>query len=132
MFLRLQYCQAGERALYVPLPIDYDTDGAHSLLRRENAWWLVHRFDKLEVRLSEIDDPAGTKRLYLEHNYSDKLATMRDADDEVLNVPCQLRLCMVAPQKRPSSASASGSERSTSTSVAGVCATPQPTRRRLD
>ena len=42
-FLKLQYGEAGERVLYVPLPTDFGKNGVHSLFRRDGMWWFSHQ-----------------------------------------------------------------------------------------
>ena len=84
MFLVLRYAENGYRARFVALPIDYLIDGVYGLLERELKTFQVHRFEETEF---EIVDAAG-RELWIEHNYSDRKATVQDKSDLEFEVLC--------------------------------------------
>ena len=84
MFLVLRYAENGYRARFVALPIDYLIDGVYGLLEKDLKTFLVHRFEETEF---EIVDAAG-RELWIEHNYSDRKATVQDKSDLEFEVLC--------------------------------------------
>ena len=84
MFLHLRYVENGYRARFVALPIDYLIDGVYGLLEQDLKTFLVHRFEETEF---EIVDAAG-RELWIEHNYSDRKATVQDKSDLEFEVLC--------------------------------------------
>lgn len=108
MYLKKRYIDAGERAHSSPLPLDYSSAGVFSITHAEGSWWVIHRFTQAKTELSTLDDPVGTKELFIEHNDSDSKATLRDKDDEGLVMQCGM-LVSAAYNSSDRASEASGS-----------------------
>lgn len=128
-YLQVRYCDNGERALSSPLPIDYPSAGVYALDHRGGAWFIVHRFTKQTAEIGGVDDPAGARRLFIEHNYSDTKATMRDLDNDRIVKQC----CMLvsSPLAAGSSASGSGERAGSGEGATPLTSPPTEKRRRL-
>ena len=88
-FLTERYEQHGERAALTPMPIDFGASGAWSVKQVEGLWRLFRNLTDSSVIITGVDDPHGKRRLYVEQNFSDSKATIRDHADKSYIVNCQ-------------------------------------------
>lgn len=76
-YLKSKYISAGERASYKPMPLNFKEDGVYKLFHEDGRCTLRHTFMSKTAELLDIDDEVGALPIYLEHNHSDRRATIR-------------------------------------------------------
>ena len=86
--LRAPYVQHGRRALQNPVPIDFETNGSYKVKHESGAWMLVHNYSRQEITLNSIDDPAGTKEVYVENPHADNRAMVKCRCDPNVHLLC--------------------------------------------
>lgn len=76
-YLKSKYTAAGERASCAPMPLNFKENGVYKVLHDDGHWNLQHAFMHKTVEPLDIDDQTGELPVYIEHNHSDRRATIR-------------------------------------------------------